>query len=383
MESEVLPAIENHFGDLTDPRIDRTKLHKLMDILVIAICAVIAGADNWEDIEEFGKARIEWFRTFLELPNGIPSHDTFTRVFARLDPEQFQACFLRWMNAVAEVIGGQVIAIDGKVLRRSHDKGIGKAAIDMVSAWATANRLVLGQVKVDEKSNEIKAIPQLLEALAISGCIVTIDAMGCQTDIAEKIIAREADYVLALKENQGHLYEDVAHLFADLEDSRYQAYEFDYEKTVNKDHGRIEIRECWTISDPEILQYLRGFANWKKLLTVSRIRSQRWIGEEKSSEDRYHIASITGAKRILGAVRSHWGIENELHWTLDLAFDEDRCRVRKDHGPENFALLRHIALNLLKQEKTCQRGIKGKRLLAGWKQDYLLKVLAGFAHMKN
>ena len=304
-------------------------------------------------------------------------------MFARLDPEQFQACFLRWMNAVAEVIGGQVIAIDGKVLRRSHDKGIGKAAIDMVSAWATANRLVLGQVKVDEKSNEIKAIPQLLEALAISGCIVTIDAMGCQTDIAEKIIAREADYVLALKENQGHLYEDVAHLFADLEDSRYQAYEFDYEKTVNKDHGRIEIRECWTISDPEILQYLRGFANWKKLLTVSRIRSQRWIGEEKSSEDRYHIASITGAKRILGAVRSHWGIENELHWTLDLAFDEDRCRVRKDHGPENFALLRHIALNLLKQEKTCQRGIKGKRLLAGWKQDYLLKVLAGFAHMKN
>jgi len=383
MEDQVLPTLEEHFGDLTDPRIDRTKLHKLLDILVIAICAVIAGADNWEDVEEFGKARLAWFRTFLELPNGIPSHDTFTRVFARLDPEQFQACFMGWMKAVAEVIGGQVIAIDGKVLRRSHDKGIGQAAIDMVSAWASANRLVLGQVKVDEKSNEITAIPQLLEVLAVSGCIVTIDAIGCQTEIAEKIIEREAEYVLSLKENQGHLYEDVERLFADLEDSQYKAYEFDYEKTVNKDHGRIEIRECWTISDPAVLPHLRGFAKWKNLATVSRIRAQRWIGEEKSSEDRYHIASITGAKRILGAVRSHWGIENELHWTLNLAFDEDRCRVRKDHGPENFALLRHIALNLLKQEKTCKRGIKGKRLLAAWNQDYLLKVLAGFVQMEN
>lgn len=383
MEDKVLPTLEEHFGDLPDPRIDRTKLHKLLDILAIAICAVIAGADNWEDIEEFGKARLDWFRTFLELPNGIPSHDTFTRVFARLDPEPFQACFLGWMNAVAEVIGGQVIAMDGKVLRRSHDKGIGKAAIDMVSAWASANRLVLGQVKVDEKSNEITAIPQLLAVLEVSGCIVTIDAMGCQTEIAEKIIEREAEYVLSLKENQGHLYEDVQHLFADLEDSQYTAYPFDYVKTVNKDHGRIEIRECWTISDPQVLRYLRGFANWKNLTTVSRIRAQRWIGEEKSSEDRYHIASITGAKRLLGAVRSHWGIVNGLHWTLDLAFDEDRCRVRKDHGPENFALLRHIALNLLKQEKTCKRGIKGKRLLAAWNQDYLLKVLTGFVKMEN
>ena len=217
----------------------------------------------------------------------------------------------------------------------------------------------------------------------MSGCIVTIDAMGCQTDIAEKIIEREAEYVLALKENQGNLYEDVDRLFTDLETSQYQAYTFNYDKTVDKDHGRIEIRECWTISDPEILCYLRGFINWKNLVTVSRIRSQRWIGEEKSCEDRYHIASITGAKRVLSAVRSHWGVENELHWILDMAFDEDRCRVRKDHGSENFALLRHIALNLLKQERTCNRGIQGKRLLAGWKPAYLLKVLENLSQLEN
>jgi predicted transposase YbfD/YdcC len=383
MDTPVLPTLEQHFSDLTDPRVARTRLHKLVDILVIAICAVIASADNWEDVEAFGQAKAEWFQTFLELPNGIPSHDTFTRVFARLDPEQFQTCFLRWMAAVCARIGGQVIAIDGKVLRRSHDHGIGQAAIDMVSAWATANRLVLGQVKVTEKSNEITAMPRLLEALEISGCIVTIDAMGCQTDIAQTIVDREAEYVLALKDNQGQLHEDVHLLFNDLEGSQYRAYAFDYTKTVDKGHGRLEIRECWTISDPEILSHLRGFERWPHLQTVSRIRAQRRIGDETSCEDRYHIATISGAPRVLGAVRAHWGIENELHWTLDIAFDEDRCRVRKDHGPENLVLLRHLALNLLKHEKTCKRSIKGKRLLAGWKNDYLLKVLAGLTQLGN
>ena len=362
---------------------DRTKLHELLHILVIALCAIIGGADNWEDVEEFGKVRLGWFQTFLDLPNGIPSHDTFTRVFARLDPEEFRACFLGWVSAVSEVLGTQVIAIDGKVLRGSRDTGIGRGAIDMVSAWATTNRLVLGQVKVDEKSSEITAIPQLLQVLALAGCIVTIDAMGCHPEMAEQIVDRDGEYVLALKENQEHLYADVVQLFDDLQASQYQAYAFDYQKTVNKGHGRIEIRECWTISDPEVLRHLRGFTNWKKLTTVSRIRSQRWIGEEKSSQDRYHLASITGAKRVLSSVRSHWGIENELHWVLDMAFDEDRCRVRKEHGPENLATLRHIALNLLKQENTCKRGIQGKRLLAGWNPNYLLKVLAGLAHLTN
>jgi predicted transposase YbfD/YdcC len=381
MEEKVSRIIAQYFGDMEDPRVERTKLHKLIDILVIAICAVIAGADNWEDVEEFGKSRLEWLNTFLELPNGIPSHDTFTRVFARLDPEQFQACFIRWMKAVSEVIGGQVIAIDGKFVRRSHDQKLGKTAIDMVSAWATANHLVLGQRKVDEKSNEITAIPPLLEALEVAGCTITIDAMGCHPEIAAKIVEREGNYALALKDNQGNLYEDVVRLFDDLEGSQFQAYPFEYARTVNKDHGRIEIRECWTISDPEVLQHLRGFANWQNLTTVSKIRSERRIGTEQSCEDRYHLVSFSGAERVLKSVRSHWSIENELHWTLDIAFDEDRCRVRKDHGPENFTLLRHMALNLLKQEKTCKRGIKGKRLLAAWNPDYLLKVLSGFAQM--
>ena len=382
MKKAITTSLEEHFGNITDPRIERTRLHKLIDILVIAICGAICSCDSWEDVEEFGKAKQEWFETFLELPNGIPSHDTFNRVFARIDPIEFRTCFIDWVSVASELFGGQVIAMDGKVLRRSRDRGIGKGAIDMVSAWACANHLVLGQVKVDEKSNEITAIPQLLKALEISGCIITIDAMGCQTEIAKTIVEEQADYVLALKDNQGNLFEDTQKLFEDLENSQYQAYTYDYEKMVNKGHGRIEIRECWTISDPQILCHLRGFQNWEKLMTVSRIRSQRWIGDEKTCEDRFHIASIVGAKRVLAAARSHWGIENNLHWTLDMAFDEDHCRVRKDNGPENFAILRHIALNLLKQEKTSKRSINGKRLLAGWKEDYLLKVLSGLAQFQ-
>lgn len=382
----VANGINKHFGTIEDPRIERCKRHKLLDILVIAICASICGADSWGGVETFGQAKQAWFKLFLELPNGIPSHDTFNRVFNHLDSAQFQHSFISWINEASQRIGGQVIAIDGKVLRRSHDHGIGKGAIDMVSAWATANHLVLGQVKVAEKSNEITAIPQLLQALEIAGCIITIDAMGCQTEIAKEIIKQDAEYVLSLKGNQGTLFDDVKLMFDDLDnrlayDIKYKTYAYDYHKTTNQGHGRLEIRECWTISDRTILDNLHSVKGWKNLSTIVRIRAQRLIGEKKSCEDRYYIASIMGAKQILSVVRSHWRIENELHWCLDVAFNEDQCRIRKGQGAENFAILRHIALNLLKHEKTCKRGIKGKRLLAGWDESYLAKVLNGFSSL--
>jgi predicted transposase YbfD/YdcC len=381
-EIEVSESIVKHFGSLRDPRHDRTRIHKLSDILVIAICAIICHADSWEEVEAYGRAKEGWLKTFLDLEHGIPSHDTFNRVFARLDAKQFEACFVNWVSAVSKITAGQVVALDGKLPRGSRDGAIDKGAIDIVSAWATENQIALGQVKVNDKSNEITAIPELLSMLELSGCIITIDAMGCQTEIVKQIVKeKEADYAISLKENQGRLYEDVVLLFKDLEKSNYTAYTFEYAQTVNQGHGRIEKRECWTISDPKVLKYLRGFEKWEKLRTVSLIRSYRWEGEKESVEDRYHISSITGAKRLLTAIRSHWGIENRLHWTLDIAFDEDQCRVRKDNGPENFAILRHIALNLLKQEKTSKHSIKAKRLQAGWDDAYLLKVLAGLPQL--
>jgi predicted transposase YbfD/YdcC len=371
-------SITDHFVHLEDPRIDRTKLHELLDIIVIAICAIICGADDWTEVELFGNAKLNWLSTFLELPNGIPSHDTFGRVFARLNPEQFQQCFLEWVQAVSEVTHGQVVAIDGKVLRGSCDRVLGKAGIAMVSAWATANHLVLGQVKVDDKSNEITAIPKLLQVLEIAGCIVTIDAMGCQTEIAQAIVALDADYVLAVKENQGNLYEDIKELFDAAQEANFKDVPHDYCKTTDKGHGRLEVRQCWTISDPALIDYLRNRDGWPNLRTIGKVSSERRLNGQTSREDRYFIASLDGnARRLLKAVRSHWGIENSLHWVLDIAFDEDHQRVRKDNGPANFAVLRHIALNLLKQDKTVKAGIKAKRLKAGWDEPYLLKVLFG------
>lgn len=378
MAEHSFASMEHHFGDLQDPRVERTKRHELLDIVVIAICAVVCGADGWVAIEEFGKAKHGWLRRFLALPNGIPSHDTFGRVFGKLDPDQFQVCFMNWITAVSEITEGQVIAIDGKTLRRSHDKTLGKGAIVMVSAWATADHLVLGQVKVDEKSNEITAIPELLRALDISGCIITTDAMGCQKEIASLIVEEEGDYALALKENHGQLYEDVKLLFDDLEASHFSAYRYDMERTVNKGHGRLETRWCWTISDPELLQALRGTKDWQQLQSVVKVQARRDDGQQVTIEDRYYLSSLDGnPQTLLAATRTHWGIENSLHWVLDIAFREDECRVRKDHSAQNLATLRHIALNLLKQEKTATIGIKNKRLRAGWDEQYLVCVLAG------
>ena len=371
-------TILDHFAELDDPRVERTRHHKLVDILAIAICATICGADSWVHIELFGKSKLAWFQSFLELPRGIPSHDTFGDVFARLDPVQLQNCFVSWTQAIAELLPGEVVAIDGKTARRSYDRAGKKGAIHMVSAWATQQSLTLGQVKTDEKSNEITAIPQLLELLDLNGCIVAIDAMGCQREIARQITDNGADYVLAVKENQGQLYESIQDLFHGAEALGFDGAPYDHTETVDKGHGRVERRECWVIADPNCLDYVDPKGRWPQLKAVVKVMGHRQTAEGSTRQSRYYISSLAGsAEQLLAAVRSHWSIENSLHWTLDVSFREDQCRVRKDHGPQNMNLLRQIGHNLLKNEQTLKVGIQGKWLNAGWDEDYLLKVLLG------
>lgn len=370
------PGLFEHFKAVPDPRVERTKEHLLLDIIVIAICAVICGADDWVDIEEWGNEKLSWLRQFMPLPNGIPSHDTFGRVFSRLDAEAFQSAFLAWVQSAFEVSEGQVVAIDGKQVRRSYDQKLGKAAIHMVSAWASDNHLTLGQRAVEEKSNEITAIPKLLEVLSLKGCIVTIDAMGCQKEIAQSIRAQEADYVLSLKENQGHLYQDTVDLFTHIEQTPSHALDTAYARTIDKAHGRVEVRECWTISDPQHFPFFRTSQQWPDLLTLVKIRRERHLPDKTSVEVAYYISSLPkSAAVLLDAVRAHWHIENSLHWVLDLAFREDEQRARLGNSAQNFAVLRHIALNLLKQEKSLKLSLKTKRHKAGWSEAYLFKVL--------
>jgi predicted transposase YbfD/YdcC len=369
--------IEEHFGKIPDPRMGNATRHQLMDILVIAILAVICGADGWSDVELFGKSKQDWLKTFLALPHGIPSHDTFGRVFARIDPQEFERSFLSWVQTIQELTQGEVIAIDGKQLRGSHNRREGQEALDIVSAWATTNELVLGEVKVDEKSNEITAIPKLLQLLDLSGCLITIDAIGTQTEIAELIIDRGGEYLLAVKQNQGQLYEDLEFLFSGDQAEGFVQRGYSHTRKVDNAHGRMEIRECWAISEEEYLDFLANGSRWKGLRTLARIDSERRLADKTESHTRYYISSRRlDAKAVLKAKRAHWGIENRLHWVLDIAFQEDRSRVRKDHAPENLAILRHVAVNMLKQEKTVKAGIQAKRLKAGWDADYLLKVLS-------
>ena len=370
-------SLTKHFSSLVDPRIDRTKRHSLMDIVTIALCGVIAGADSWVDVEAFGRRKAGWLGKMLDLPNGIPSHDTFGRVFARLDAQQFERCFTEWVLAVREVLQGDVVAIDGKRVRRSHDRYIGKDAIHMVSAWASASGVALGQTRVDGGSNEITAIPRLLEMLQVEGCIVTIDAMGCQKEVASKILGERADYVLAVKRNQGRLHEDVRDIFDLARKSGFDSLDHDYHETMNAGHGRIETRRCWAVSDLDHIRYVDEGGQWPGLTTLVMVEGERLVGGKTTVESRYYISSLPNdASRLLNAVRSHWGIENELHWSLDVTFNEDASRVRIGNGAENFSVLRRMALNLLKAEKTTKRSLAGKRKDAAWDDDYLFKVLA-------
>jgi predicted transposase YbfD/YdcC len=366
-----------HFHDLEDPRVSPATRHQLVDIVAIALCAVICGADTWVEIEAFGNAKRAWLETFLALPHGIPSHDTFGRVFAALDPAQFERGFRSWVAAVAALTAGALVAIDGKTLRRSHDRSQGKEALVLVSAWAEENRLTLGQVAVAPGSNEIPAIPLLLQTLALEGCIVTVDAAGCQTAIAAQIASQNADYVLALKDNQATLHEAVAFRFAAGQADGGAGSDHDYQRSVEKNHGRLEVRQVWTVEDPALIAYLDPHGAWPKLRSVAKVVAERRVGADVSREARYYLSSLPGHAAAMGAaVRGHWGIENRLHWVLDIAFREDESRVRQGYADQNLAILRRLALNLLRQETTAKMGTKAKRLKAGWDDAYLLKLLA-------
>ena len=368
-----------HFRSLPEPRVERTQLHPLPNIVFIAVCALLAGANDFVGMEKFGKSKRDWFAKFLDLGNGIPSHDTFGRVIAALDPEQFVQCFLSWVRAFADSVDGRLIAIDGKTVRASLDRAAGQNPLHVVSAWARDARLVLGQVAVDEKSNEITAIPKLLALLELQGALVTIDAMGCQTEIAAQIRERGADYVLAVKGNQDHLETDIITHFAALDEaaaeherkSRPSVY-----TTADARHGRDERRRCEATGVPEAL---RNRDAWKDLASICRMtRTYVERGVEKS-EVRYFISSLpANAKRLGEAVRGHWSVENGLHWVLDLAFAEDRSRARTDHAQENLSLLRRWAVSVLRQDTTMKGSIEKKRLMAGWNEKNLETLLALF-----
>lgn len=349
-------------------------MHNLTDIIAIAICAAVCGADSYVEIEEFGRARQDWLAERFELPNGIPSHDTFARVFARLDPREFGECFLSWTGAIKQRANKEFVAVDGKTNRGSFDTAAGQSAIHMVSAWAAESRLVLGQVKVDEKSNEITAIPELLRLLDISGCIVTIDAMGCQREIASQITEQGGDYVLSLKGNQGTLHEDVKVFFEESRSAEFRDIKHSFDESVDKGHGRIEIRRCWVSSDTA---WLDERHHWPGLKSVVAVECERHVGKKMTIETRYFISSLDeDAEKMAEAVRSHWAIENQLHWVLDVVFKEDHCRTRKDHAPQNLATLRHIALNLLRQDKSTKIGLKARRLKAALDIRYMESILA-------
>jgi predicted transposase YbfD/YdcC len=376
MDGRERGSLREQFAGLRDPRVERTRRHELLDIVTVALCAVICGAESWVEVETFGRAKEAWLRTVLPLSNGIPSHDTFGRVFAALDPEQFERCFLAWMVAGTEPVPGEVVAIDGKCVRRSGDAAAGRGPVLLLNAWATARGVALGQVAVPEGGNEITALPALLAALALEGCTVTLDAIGCQTDVARTIRAQGADYVLAVKGNQPWLAEDLAEFFTEAQTLACTDVPHTTHRTVDSGHGRLELRQVWATDDPDARWYVDPGQRWTDLRSIAMVRAERRLGETVTQQTRYYIASLPGDARLLGAaIRRHWGIENELHWVLDVAFGEDECRARTGYAAQNFALLRKCALNLLRRESSARVGLKAKRLKAGWSDDYLAAVL--------
>jgi predicted transposase YbfD/YdcC len=371
-----------HLSQVPDPRINRRKEHELIDILVIAVCALLCAGETFNDMEDFGKAKQEWFKTFLGLRNGIPSHDTFNRVFAALDPKAFLDCFLRWTQSLREAVAQEIVALDGKALRRALNRD--QSVKYIVSAWAESNGLVLGQLKVADKSNEITAVPELLRVLELSGCIVTIDAMGCQKKIAREIMESDADYVLALKGNQETVHAEVkAFLDQTLADTQMKrapgvklpkaAANLACQETVEKDHGRFEIRRYYQSAE---LDWFADLDKWEGLKSVGLVESIREVDGKSTVERRYYLSSLPlGVETFARAVRSHWGVENKVHWIMDVCFREDQSRARAGYAAENLATLRRLALNLLKREKTKKRGIRGKQLNASWDHAYLLRLL--------
>lgn len=371
MEGEAAYDFTGHFSTLRDPRVNRRKRHSLESILFIALCGVLCGVESWVEMEEFGRARKEWFEKFIDLKHGIPSHDTFGRVFAQLDPKEFGRVFLEWIQSVYRKTKGEVIAIDGKTVCGTQDKARGWEALHVVNAWASANRLILAQEKSTGGSNEIETIPRLLEILDVKGCIVTLDAMGCQKDIAERIQDKKGDYVLALKGNQGLLHEDVRQYWSDPQLPRK---EYDEYETADKGHGRHEVRR-YRISSQ--LEWLTVREDWKGLQSIGMVESTRTIRGETTVQRRYYLSSLkANARELAKAVRTHWEVENKAHWCLDVLFHEDRSRSRLKFAAENLALLRRLSLNILRRDVGAKQSLRIRRQMASWKTEYLEHLLA-------
>lgn len=362
-----------HFKNVSEFRQVKKIKHLLIDIIVITVCAVVSGADTFSEVELFMKYKEDWLKSILALPGGIPSHDTIERVFRMINPEEFRRCFLSWVREISEVTNGEVVAIDGKTIRGSADGN--RSPIHIVSAWSRENGIVLGQTKVKDKSNEIIAIPELLKVLELKGCIVTIDAMGCQKKIAKEIRNKNADYVLALKENHGSLHDDVVYYFEDAAKRKFRDIEHDFYVERDKGHGRQEVRKYWITDD---IKWLYDREKWADLKCIGCIESSRTVKGEKSTQKRYFITSLdANAKEFARAARGHWSIENSLHWVLDVVFKEDKLQARKDNAPENLAVIRHVALNIMKNDKETKLSLRRKRLSAEWSHDYMVKIVFG------